>query len=334
MTQSFEATRTLLTHQRHALLARSGVVATGIGYKVKGGARTSELALVCCVERKRPLEALAARERIPASLDGVATDVWETGPFRALVSRTGRVRPAPGGVSLGHRDITAGTLGCLVRRRGERLILSNNHVLANSNAASPGDPILQPGPHDGGRLGADELASLEDFVPIRFAQIPSDCPWAGGAAAALNGLGGLVGSRTRLHAVRLETGENLVDAAVARPLRDEDVTPELLEIGRPTGLGRGELGLAVQKSGRTTGFTQGEILQVDVTVDVQYGPGQVARFRDQLMAGAMSQGGDSGSAVLDSERRVVGLLFAGSDSSTILNPIEHVLEALELELEL
>ena len=42
----------------------------------------------------------------------------------------------------------------------------------------------------------------------------------------------------------------------------------------------------------------------------------------------MSQGGDSGSAVLDDDDRLVGLLFAGSDSTTVINRIEHVFSAL------
>jgi hypothetical protein len=50
------------------------------------------------------------------------------------------------------------------------------------------------------------------------------------------------------------------------------------------------------------------------------------------MAGAMSQGGDSGSAVLDMNKRVVGLLYAGSDTTTILNPIQNVLDALQVQL--
>ena len=90
--------------------------------------------------------------------------------------------------------------------------------------------------------------------------------------------------------------------------------------------------MAVKKSGRTTGFTTGEILQVDVTANVQYGPGQIARFTDQLMAGAMSQGGDSGSAVLNDNNQLVGLLFAGSENSTIINRIEHVFSSLGVTL--
>jgi len=73
-------------------------------------------------------------------------------------------------------------------------------------------------------------------------------------------------------------------------------------------------------------------MQIDVTTQVSYGEGQTAIFEDQLMAGAMSQGGDSGSAVLDEEDFVVGLLFAGSDTTTIINPIQFVLDALNVEI--
>ncbi len=58
----------------------------------------------------------------------------------------------------------------------------------------------------------------------------------------------------------------------------------------------------------------------------------MALFTDQLMAGAMSQGGDSGSAVLDNNNNLVGLLFAGSDTSTIINRIENVFSSLGLGL--
>jgi len=90
--------------------------------------------------------------------------------------------------------------------------------------------------------------------------------------------------------------------------------------------------MAIKKCGRTTGFTQGEIQQIDVTVKVQYGGGRVALFTDQLLAGAMSQGGDSGSVVLDESDKLVGLLFAGSDNSTIINRIENVFSSLNLSL--
>jgi hypothetical protein len=322
----------MLRQHAQPLLTHRHVVATGVGYKITGGERTDRICVVCSVTRKTAAHELSAGDLLPPALDGVPTDVIETGPIRALASRTERQRPAPGGVSIAHRDVTAGTLGCGVRKDGKLVILSNNHVLANSNAAGAGDPILQPGPHDGGQLPRDRIAVLEAFVPIRFSGAPSDCPFAGGAAAALNGLAGLLCSTTRLRAVRTQVAENLVDAAIASPLDDADVSPEILEIGRIQGVAAGDLGASIRKSGRTTGLTRGEIQQIDVTVDVQYGAGLVARFTDQLLAGPMSQGGDSGSAVLDDRDRLVGLLFAGSENTTILNRIEHVFSALGLTL--
>jgi hypothetical protein len=136
----------------------------------------------------------------------------------------------------------------------------------------------------------------------------------------------------RLQPIEQQHTENLVDAAIARPLKTEDVGNEILQIGTIQGTVEGALGMAIKKSGRTTGFTTGEIEQVDVTVNVQYGEGKIAMFADQLMAGAMSQGGDSGSAVLDESNNLVGLLFAGSDTSTIMNRIQNVFSTLGVSL--
>ncbi len=332
MTHSLESTRAIAHANSEVLLRKSNVVATGVGYKYTGGEKTDTVCVVCSVERKLALSELKPSERIPPEVDGLPTDVVETGPIRALQSTTGRFRPAPGGVSIGHRDITAGTLGCVVRRDGQIYILSNNHVLANSNAASIGDPILQPGPYDGGRLPDDRIAVLSDFVPIEFEGAPSGCGVAGSVVGVLNKLAEWSGSDTRLQAVSVQAKANKVDAAIARPLDDKDLDEKILHVGTISGVGEGLLGMSVKKCGRTTGFTQGEIQQIDVTVKVQYGGGRVALFTDQLMAGAMSQGGDSGSAVLDDSNRLVGLLFAGSDNSTIINRIENVFTALNVSL--
>ncbi len=330
MDEQLERARAALRTSAGELLARDGVVATGIGYKVTGGRRTDIPSVICSVVRKRPAAELSPRDLVPPMIAGAATDVLETGRIRALQAPTGRFRPAPGGVSIGHRDITAGTLGCLVTKGGQRFILSNNHVLANSNDAQVGDAILQPGPVDGGTVANDRIATLEAFVPILFQvpEPPSRCSFASGVIALLNAGCRAIGSRTRYRIVSIQQQENLVDAAIARPVRAEDVVDRIHEIGPITGTAAATLGTRVKKSGRTTRLTNGEIAQIDVTVDVQYGPGQVARFTDQLLAGAISQGGDSGSAVLDDGDRLVGLLFAGSDTTTIINRIEHVFTAL------
>jgi hypothetical protein len=327
------STRDILKENRSRLHRLANVVATGIGYKVSQGQKISTLSIVCSVAKKLPVSELSTQDLVPKTVNGIPTDVVETGRIRALQSPTDRFRPAPGGVSIGHRDITAGTLGCLVKKNGQIMILSNNHVLANSNDAQPGDPILQPGPHDGGTFSNDHIADLHEFVPIVFlGPEPDGCPIASKVASFLNRLAQAVGSDSRLQVVQIQAGENLVDAAIARPLNEQDVIGEIREIGTIQGLAEGELGMSIKKSGRTTELTSGEVLQTDVTVSVSYGTGLTASFTDQLMAGAMSQGGDSGSAVLDAGNHLIGLLFAGSDNSTIINRIQNVFSALGLTL--
>ncbi len=238
----------------------------------------------------------------------VCTGIIDAQPHRM------RLRPAPGGISVGHFRITAGTLGGLARGRtapriNRLMILSNNHVLANSNAAAIGDCVAQPGPIDGGRCPADQVAVLERFVPINF---------AGGA--------------------------NVVDCATAWAWPDR-VRRELMYIsGGVTRLFRvgatpvaAARGMLVGKSGRTTQLTRGTITAVGVAINVNYG-GRIARFVDQIAiraaAGDFSRGGDSGSLIWtwDTRRAPVGLLFAGGGGTTFANRITRVLAALDIQL--
>ncbi len=316
---------------RDYLLTRRNVIACGVGFKeTEEEGVTDEPCVVVSVTRKMPEAQLAPADVVPKKLGAVKTDVVETGVIRAWQGHKDRWRPAPAGVSIGHVDITAGTLGCLVTRDGELFILSNNHVLANSNVAQQGDPIIQPGRYDGGTLD-DQIATLEDFVPLNFGASPPTCSMATGMESLLNWLAKLLGSSHRMMAFQEIPERNLVDAALARPLSDDLVERRILEIGVPEGTREVTLGTRVKKSGRTTAFTSGRIIQIDVTSRVSY-DGGTAIFEDQLMAGAMSQGGDSGSAVLDEEDFVVGLLFAGSDATTLINPIQFVLDALNVEI--
>ena len=317
------------------LLARPNVVGVGVGLRQRRGAVRDEVCIVTLVRRKRARTALAPEALVPAELDGVAVDVVEVGDLRAQADRTAQHRPALGGISLGHFQITAGTFGGVVRDgvSGTRLILSNNHVLANGNAAAVEDPILQPGPVDGGREESDTLALLERFVPIEFNREPADCGIAKFVVDAGNFLAGAVGSKHRLEAYQEDPqATNRVDAAVARPIIDAEVSDEILEIGRVTGTTPAVLGMAVRKSGRTTGLTTGQITIIETTVDVDYG-GRTARFEGQLISGSMSQPGDSGSLLVSgTSLQAVGLLFAGSTQATIYNPIADVLDALAVEM--
>lgn len=324
--------RETLKKHKDRLLKKKNVVAVGVGFKVIGGQVSSIPSIICSVTKKLRPTSLKDQDMVPYEVDGIPTDVIETGVIRAFQSPTGRFRPALGGVSIGHYAITAGTLGCLVRKAGVNYILSNNHVLANSNAAKIGDAIIQPGQYDGGVNPADEIATLSEFIPIQFGGGTSGCPISGAIVKVLNGLAALVGSQTRLEAISIQAATNLVDAALAKPTSVSNVRPDILGIGNVLGTIDAALGMKVKKSGRTTGVTQGEIIQTNVTVNVQYGGGKIATFTDQLMAGAMSQGGDSGSTVLDNSNRIVGLLFAGSETTTIMNRIGNVFSALGVTL--
>ena len=313
------------------MLRRPNVIACGVGYKVTNNGITDDLAVVISVVRKLPVAQLASAELVPSEVDGIKTDVVQTGLFRAFQTPRDRWRPrVPPGVSVGHLNATAGTFGCLVRRGSEVFILSNNHVLANANQCQLGDPILQPGRHDGG-VPQDRFATLADYVPLDFGTDAPTCTITTTVEKTFNVLSDLVGSRHRLMAYQQTEGSNRVDAALARPDDPASVTPDIIGIGRPLGVHRATLGTQLKKSGRTTGFTEGHIVQIDVTSRVAYPPGE-ARFYGQLMATGMSAPGDSGSIVLDTHNHAVGLLFAGSDVATLINPIHPVLQALDVEL--
>lgn len=265
--------------------------------------------LVAETDAARVLEGLgeAARSEV---------DVRVIGPVRPLTSPTPeqlqrRTRPLVPGLSIAQRDVTAGTLGGFVRRAGAGglLVLSNNHVLADSDLATVGDPVLQPGPADGG--------TAQDRVGVLTA------------------------------AQRFSATGNLVDAAVAALDDGVDADPAGYPGGPLLGIVAAALDVDpdedVEKVGRTTGHTHGRITAVEVDgVGVQYDEG-VYTFDDQIeiegRTGSFSEGGDSGSVIWRSrDRAALGLLFAGSTTGgangggvTFANPLATVLDVLGLE---
>jgi hypothetical protein len=318
-----------------SIMAKPNVVGVGIGYKETSKKRSEDICITVLVRRKLPVAALPPTSLVPRELEGVVTDVIEVGDLRALQTRKEHWRPIPGGVSIGHYLITAGTMGCVVRDRAtnEKLILSNNHVLANSNQAREGDPILQPGVADQGKVESDVVAGLERFVPISFNVEPPTCEIAKGLAGFINKIAQLIGSSHRLIAHKENAQAiNQVDAAIAKPISGVTVLEEILEIGIVGGITPAKLGMRVRKSGRSTGFTTGLITVLDATVDVNYGSSD-ARFEGQIITSGMSAPGDSGSLlVAENALLAVGLLYAGSEQVTIYNPIETVLEQLQVLL--
>lgn len=372
------------------LLAKQNVVGVAVGHKESEGTVTDEVAVVVLVKEKMSLRALSATDVIPRQLDGVRTDVIAVGELRAQQSPRLRFRPTiPGGVSIGHYRVTAGTLGAVVRHRetGERLILSNNHVLANSNDAAINDGIIQPGMIDGGIASADVIAQLAQFIPLRYVEeagqpiptpnpgtpTPTPTPPGGGGTqpqpngclsamvGVMNLIASLMGSQNRVTTTNAasvsaqsagpsmptpilgttprfqsQSVDNAFDAALARPMSPSILSDEILGIGRVTGSMAPRLGQRVRKSGRTTGLTFGTVTLLNATVNVGYTTlrgERTARFTGQVITEAMSQGGDSGSLIVDAtENRAVGLLFAGSPLATIFTPIDIVLAALNVTI--
>lgn len=222
-------------------------------------------------------------------------------------------RPIPMGVSVSNTPslpyIYTGTAGMLVRSfeyPDIKFILSNNHVLGAigptlcPNTAPLWTWTLQPGTLD---IGAD----------------PGYDPYY------------LVGAVVGWFPIDFTPGvDNYVDAALSWTI-PELAKKEILDIGNPNpALGLASLGMAVKKSGRTTGVTSGTVESVNTTVNVCYGDETcscgTARFAYQFIVtsgtGSFSAPGDSGSVVLESATNTpVGLLFAGSSTQTVCNHI-------------
>ncbi len=330
-----------------SLMEKRNVVGVGLGCKMRSQQATDRDAVVVLVREKLPLDQLHQMDVVPTELGaGIRTDVIEAGDIRALylnddevAFRHGRQRPAPGGVSVGHYQVTAGTLGAWVSdcATGEPLVLSNNHVLANiSNGsdgrAEAGDPVLQPGAYDGGNRRSDALAQLERFVPIYLQVSEPTCPQARGVEKGFNSLMRVFAPGYEVKFHRLSGRTNLVDAAVARATDPDYVSDEIAQLGSLQGVGEPRVGMKVKKSGRSSGVSSGEITVIDATIRVDMGDVGEAVFDEQIVTEAMAQPGDSGSVLLDEQNRAVGLLSAGSSKSSISGRMDHVFDLLDIKV--
>ena len=229
-------------------------------------------------------------------------------------------RPVPIGVSSGTERLTyyrgkwyytTGTLGARVTDGSAVFALSNNHVYALENTGVIGDRILQPGRTDMTGGGTPDeidnavIGTLYDFVPIVFSR----------------------------------RANNKVDAAIAQTTTGEvgSATPSN-GYGTPTKIPTfAEFGMSVQKYGRTTSFTKGTVTGINATVLISYWSG-TARFVNQVIiegeTGSFSDSGDSGSLIVtQSDNQPVALLFAGSSTVTIGNPIDEVLNAFGVTID-
>jgi hypothetical protein len=292
------------------LLAHPAVVGTAIGLN-----DDAEIALLVYTKVDAP--------ELPKAVEQLPVATFRSGPFvarnrltqdvepleKALptarrgppspIDPTARFsRPVPIGVSTGHPDITAGTIGCRVIKNGAVYALSNNHVYANEGLADTGDAVIQPGTYDGGVSPADNIGTL--------------------AAASV---------------IKFDGSANRIDAAIAlSSLSNLGNSTPANGYGVPkSATTAADLNKKVKKYGRTTGQTTGGIGGLNAAGNIQY-DGGVAYFEGQVIinGGAFSAGGDSGSLIVLSEKganngKPVALLFAGGGGVTIANPIDEVL---------
>ncbi len=279
------------------------IIAVGFGRRIVSDEITDEPAMVVYVGKKLPFDIVPPSRLLPRRVylgrDWVEVDVVETGPIYPL-SFTARMRPAPAGISVAHTAVTAGTLGAWVIDNTDRTdcLLSNNHVIANQNAAAIGDAIVQPGPFDGGATPADDLATLKRFATIAPTGNTVDCaigevinpadvddrvindiiPTASGDHPAVGLLFAGSCNRTIMNPI----DDVLAALDISFPNANATVFPEI--------------GTDVEKVGRTTEYTTSTVTEIDLTVTIQYDFGP-ATFDMQIATMWMSAGGDSGSVV-------------------------------------
>ncbi|WP_315092965.1 hypothetical protein [uncultured Cellulomonas sp.] len=296
-------------------LARPGVTGIDVGYKVVAGVQTDEVAIRVHVEKKK--DTVPKAQRVPTSIDGAVTDVLER-TYELQVVRTPldvsvqadttHYATLQGGISIGPSRaiggfVYAGTLGAIVTDNvsGQKAAVTNFHVACVDSGWNVGDRQVQPSRVDTGTVPGDEFGAI-------------------------------------LRAVL----SSHIDGAVLSIDAGRTTSSTIVDIGTVNGTKPATLGMAVRKRGRTTGLTHGSVDGLSLTVNVDYGDGlgvhtltdQVSIATDTAQNPLFSDHGDSGSVIVDSTGAVVALLFAGSGTNTVGNPIASVLSELNIAIPL
>lgn len=295
-------------------LGHVSIQGLGIGPRIVQGRDTGEYVLKVYVDRKLPLDKVAhpvpRSVRVPGMKSEIEIDVEEIG--RIVPEALEPEAPSRPGDAIGDADASfgSGTLGCVVRKRGEPgalYVLSNSHVIAKYGLAVPGAPVL--------RLGADpKVRPLENA----FADYTESIPFTFSSDGFYN----------------------FADAAIARARSPEQLDATIPNIGAPKGINPlVRVGDRVRAVGARSGYGEGFVKDTDFRFWLNYlrAPGVVGRvgFRDQVLCTSYSQEGDSGAAVLNADSELVGLHFAGTNDGnalcSVFSPIGRILSALEIE---
>jgi hypothetical protein len=213
-----------------------------------------------------------------------------------------------------------GTLGSLVTRGGVQYILSDNHILARSDGATVGDAIIQPGLIDTATCttaGTTTVANLSQFSNLQATPSPNI------DAAIAQVVAGEVDPTGKIIYLGATTDANGVPVADA-PQGGTGLPASSVAVGRP-----------VAKSGRSTGLTCSTVEATNILTSVSYtvncdgtGTKFTASYANQIgvIGGDFSGEGDSGSLIVTQDTASpLALLYAGSDTDTVGNPVADVL---------
>jgi hypothetical protein len=307
------------------LMAQEGILGTAVGEDDDG-----EIGIIVYVNLhgRKLAETLGM---LPKDLKGMRVMAEITEPFYAMekktagttaagVSHTAKQTPpiqlgtsGGWGYDLASGYCCGGTLGSLIQVNGVRYILSNYHVFesdivtgGNNKVANSGDPVIQPGLID---VSCNAASAQNVATLVKVSSLPN----------------------------------SNVDASVGQAVSGMVAADgAILEIGSlSTVTLKAKINQAVKKSGRTTGLTRSKISGLNATVSVTYsnecagGTAFTKTFKGQIIVGNRSSqfldSGDSGSLMVEdviTRPRAIGLLFAGSSTLAIANPIEGVLTFL------
>ncbi|MCD3255977.1 serine protease [Clostridium botulinum C] len=287
-------------YEYNYFLNKSNVVGIGLGYKIKNGFNTFQKCLSVFVSNKISYCNLSSSDIIPKYYKGIQTDVVNTGRFH-LQRLNSKVRPVPGGYSIGPSTILAGgTLGCIVTDGKYYHILSCNHTLTAEQILSLNYPIVQPNALYGGKDPEDTIATLSKYIPINYKNPNSQ-------------------------------GINYGDCAIAKIISRSKISTKIAFLGRLKGMAKPFLGLEVQKVGATSELTKGIIKVINATIEFDTPQGK-SIFVNQIITSRMSEAGDSGAILVDKNIKAIGMLMSANPIASSFNPIEYILNALDVKL--
>jgi len=221
-------------------------------------------------------------------------EVRTIGRLEFIIDRKAEIRPLLGGISIGNKYAT-GTLSLITY---DGYILSNAHVIAlNDEGEVVLEDIYQPGLVDGGKEIVGGLVRSVDIIWNDTENVN----YCDAAIASLD----------------VEGYEGII-------LLDDKglVVSDIVEV---------VVGNKIKKSGRTTGLTEHDVIDVHAAVKVWWSEDKWAIFDDCILVEPAPKPGDSGSLAY-TDNNIVGLIFAGSPKVGVICKAKYVVEELGVEL--